>query len=195
MDELQKYYKASLLADLCAEYRGYWQAASHNKEALVRLAMSQQALPHVFTFAHNGNGMSEKYIKSNFGEYINGNYIGIDVDGVKGEYKTELYVGYNDVLSLSDDVTAFMWSDIPSLVIKPCKSTKLYIGCHSIVNLVCEGYNSVTVMLFDDSRIVLDDIDDDSTVIVYRYGEKAEVEFGKFCLSKKIKCFNKELRL
>jgi hypothetical protein len=194
MDDMNKYYKASLLANLCSEYRGYWQAASHNEEKLVRLAMSQQAIPHVATYAYKGDGLTKDYIKSHFGEYINGKYIGIDVDGVKGDYKTELYVGYDGDLSLSDDVTEFMWCNVPSLEIETCKATKIYVACDSDVHIVCGGYNSITVMLFDNSRVVLDDIDEESSVVVYSYGN-GTVEYGKYCLSKNVKCFNKELRL
>ena len=195
MDELNRYYKESLLANLCSEYRGYWQAASHDKEELVRLALSQQAIPHLITFAYNGNGLSKRYILKNFGEYINGNYVGIDVDGVQGGYKTELYVGFEGVLSLSDDVACFMWSTIPSLEIKRCKASKIYVSCGSSVNLVCGGFNNITVMLFDDSRVMLEDVDEESNISIYRYSDKANVEYGKFCLSDNVKIFNKELRL
>jgi hypothetical protein len=50
------------------------------------------------------------------------------------------------------------------------------------------------VKLFDDSKIVLDDVDEESNVTIYKYSEKATVELGKFCL-KEPKVFPKELRL
>ena len=147
------------------------------------------------TTRKNWYGLSKRYILKNFGEYINGNYVGIDVDGVQGGYKTELYVGFEGVLSLSDDVTCFMWATIPSLEIKRCKASKIYVSCGSSVNLVCGGFNNITVMLFDDSRVVLEDVDEESNISIYRYSNKASVEYGKFCLSDNVKIFNKELRL
>ena len=195
MDRLQEYYKNALLANLCGEWKGYWQAASHDKEKLVRLAMAQQSLPHMMTFANEGKGLTKEYILDTFGEYINGKYVGIDVDGVAGGYRTELYVGYNGVLELSDDVLAMMWCVVPSLSLKPAKATKIYVSNSSEVHLVCEGYNNATVMLFDDSTVWLDDIDPESNVTIYRYSPKARVEIGDYCLSGKVRQFDKLLRL
>lgn len=194
MDELTKYYKESLLNNLCAEYKGYWQSASRDKKRLVDLVLAQQSLPHFLTYCHEGKGLSEEYITRNFGEYINGKYTAVDVDGVQGGYKTEIYVGFKHVLSLSDDVSCFMWCDIPQLEIKPTKAVKIYAGCSTDISLVCGGYNNVVIMLFDDSKITLDDVDVDSNILVYKYSEDCQVEKGKFCLGK-VKEFRKELRL
>ena len=54
MDELQRYYKESLLANLCAEYKGYWQKAHGNKEELMRFVFSLQSEPHFATFCYLG---------------------------------------------------------------------------------------------------------------------------------------------
>lgn len=194
MDELTKYYKESLLNNLCAEYKGYWQSASHDKKRLVDLVLAQQSLPHFLTYCHNGMGLSEGYIKRTFGEYINGKYTAIDVDGVQGGYKTEIFVGFNRILSLSDDISCFMWCDVPQLEIKPTKAIKIYAGCSSNINIVCGGYNNVVIMLFDDSTITLDDIDEDSTIIVYKYSDECRVTQGKYCLGT-VKEFRKTLRL
>lgn len=195
MDDLEKYYKNSLIANLCGDYKGMWQNARHDKEKLVRLAMQQQSLPHLITFASDGKGLTKDYILQEFGGFVNGNYTGIDVDGVTGDYKTELYVGFKGDLSLSNDVTGLLWSTIPSLEINPFKATKMYVGCNSNVHIVCAGYNSVVIMLFDSSTVWLDDIDEDSSVTIYKYSDDAKVEIGRYCLSTKVKCFRKELRL
>jgi hypothetical protein len=117
----------------------------------------------------------------------------MDVDGVAGDYKTELYVGYDDEIVANDDVLAVMWSK-SNVVIPSTKAVKIYCGCGSELHISCDGYNSIIVMLFDDSTVFLDDVDKDSTVSVYRYSDKASVKTGKFCL-KEPKVFNKELRL
>jgi hypothetical protein len=49
-------------------------------------------------------------------------------------------------------------------------------------------------MLFDDSKIILDDVDEDSNITIHKYSGKASVELGKFCL-KEPKIFDKDLRL
>ena len=49
-------------------------------------------------------------------------------------------------------------------------------------------------MLFDESEIVLDEIDEDSSVFIYRYSSEAKVTTGKYCFGK-VKIFEKELVL
>lgn len=194
MDDLQRYYKESLLNDLCSEYRNEWRKTWNDKQKLVNLALQQQSIPHLITYSNAGMGLGKEYIISEFGNFINGNYAAIDVDGVRGGYKTELYVGFNGILSVSNDVSCFMWSTIPSLEIKATKAVKMYCGCGSTVHLTCGGYNSVIAMMFDTSRLILDDVDDESTVTVYRYSEECNVKRGRYCFGK-IKEFRKELRL
>ena len=195
MDDLFKYQKEAIVSGLCEEYKVKWRVAKNDKEALVRLAMVQQSLPHVLTFAYQGKGVSKKYVMREFADYINGKYEGVDVDGVEGNYRTGLYVGYEETMFPSLDVVCTMWCNIPTLEIPRCKAMKLYIGCASKVNLVCEGYNSVTVMLFDKSKVVLEDVDEDTSVSIYKYSDEATVEMGRYCLSEKIRIFNKEIRL
>jgi hypothetical protein len=48
--------------------------------------------------------------------------------------------------------------------------------------------------LFDNSKITSEELDEDSSVTVYKYSDGASVELGKYCLGK-VKAFDKELRL
>lgn len=194
MDDLFKYYKNALTNGLCQEYKGYWQSAHGDKKKLVDLVLQQQALPHFITYCNNGQGLSKEYLLENFNDYINGNYVAIDVDGVKGNYKTQLYVGVKGICDASNDVSCFMWSNVPLVEIQTCKATKIYCGCNSILHISCGGYNNITIMLFDNSQVVLDDVDEDSTIVIYKYSNKCNVEHGKFCFGK-VKEFTKTLRL
>lgn len=196
--EMFKFKKAALsgelTAPLCSEYIQAWRKCGDDKEMLVRLVMKEQSLPYFFAHCYQNKGLSKEYIKHEFRNYINGRYTGIDVDGVAGNYRTELYVGYDGDLSVSSDVFAAMWCNISSMEIPTCKAIKIYCACGSEVHITCAGYNNVIIMLFDDSKVILDDVDEDSNVLVYKYSDKASVELGKFCL-KEPKIFNKELRL
>lgn len=194
MEELQRYYKESLLNNLCKDYKGYWQSAHGDKKKLVDLALMQQSLPHLITYSYNGKGLSKEYIMREFDGLINGNYTAIDVDGVQGNYKSELYVGFSDVLSASADISAIMWSNIPLLRIKSCKAQKLYIACKSEANIECDGYDSLTIMLFDESKVIISELDEESIVNVYRYSKYAKVELGRFCFGN-VNIHDKELRL
>lgn len=195
MDALGYYYKNALLANLCGEYKGRWAACHGDKESLLRLAVSQQAFPHMATFAYDGNGLTSEYITKEFSEFINGRYTAIDADGVKGQYKTQLFVGHDKYISDNVDVLCMMWCDVPTLEVRKTKATKIYAACCSKANIVCDGYNHVIVMLFDESSVFLEDVDENSSVTIYKYSDKANVEIGKYCLSKKVKVFNKELKL
>lgn len=179
---------------LCSEYKSAWRACGDNKEMLVRLVMKEQSMPYFFAHCYQNKGLSKEYILSGFKDYVNGNYVGIDVDGVIGDYKTELYVGYNGDLSVSDDVLATMWCSMPSMMIPTSKAVKIYCACGSELHLLCDGYNSVMVMLFDDSKVIIDDLDVSSNVTIFKYSDSASIELGKFCL-KEPKVFNKELKL
>jgi hypothetical protein len=48
--------------------------------------------------------------------------------------------------------------------------------------------------LFDNSKITIEELDEESCVTVYKYSDSASVELGKFCLGN-VKVFNKKLRL
>lgn len=195
MNDLEKYYKESLLANLCGEYRGYWQAASHDKEELLKLSLSRQAIPHVATFAYQGKGITKDFVLNEYVDMING-YSVIDADGVKG-YTSGLFVDYdpNEDLIADKDTNSIMWTVGASVVVPQTKATVLYVSNRSNVHLVCEGYNSIVVYLFDRSEITLEDVDENSTVTIYRYSDEAKVEIGRFCLSSKVRVFDKQLKL
>ena len=81
------------------------------------------------------------------------------------------------------------------LEINPTKVPTIYCGCHSHLHITCGGYNYCRVYLFDDSVVTLDEVDEDSGVTVFKYSDDCKVERGRFCLSKKVNEFRKELVL
>jgi hypothetical protein len=64
----------------------------------------------------------------------------------------------------------------------------------SNVHLIGDGYNNVNIKLFDKSKVTIEDLDENSEVVVYKYSDEAKVELGKYCLGK-VKVFEKDLRL
>lgn len=191
--EMFNFYKNALTENLCHDYKGLWQAANGSKEKLVCLSLQQQAIPYFADFCYRGKGLSKDYILQEFGDYINGKYIAQDCDDVHG-YTYGLYVDYNGILSISDDVSHIMWSNISQAIVNAHKCHILYISNNSTINLSTEGYNSIRIYLFDTSKVILDDIDEESEVLIYRYSDKCSVELGRFCLGK-INQHNKKLRL
>ena len=198
--DLFAFYKSALSGEmstpLCGEYKSAWRKCGDDVGKLVSLAMCQQSLPFVIAYCYGGKGLEKEYILKTFREYINNNSdksVIRDADGVSG-YTYSLYVAFDNVLKADADVVAFMWCNCPMLTIKSTKSPVLYIGAGSCVHIVCEGYNCPKVYLFDDSKVVLDDVCENSTVTIYSYSENAQVEFGKYCIGN-VKQFNKKLRL
>lgn len=194
MNALEEYYKNSLLNNLCGEYKNRWRAAGQDKLELLKLSLCQQSLPHVCTFAYVGKGLTKDYIKANFKEYING-YTVENADGVGG-YTYGLFVDYDfdNNLVVDKDVCSLMWCRNTDVVVPATKCPVLYVSNQSDVRIVCEGCNLVRVYLFDESAVTLEDIDEESTVLVYRYSDKATVSNGRFALGKS-KIFDKKLKI
>lgn len=194
MDRLNEYYKNALMGNLCKEYKYEWQRAMTDKESLVRLAMAQQAIPHMATYAHMGKGLTKDYIKQTFKDYING-YTLHDADGVDG-YTYGLYVDYDPYgdITVDKDVIHIMWTIGTTIIVPKTKCPTIYLSNRSDIHLVCNGYNNVHVYMLDDTRLTIEDADEESTVTVFKYSDKCRMEQGRFCMAK-VKEFNKELRL
>jgi len=179
---------------LCAEYKNEWRACGNDKEKLIKLALRQQSLPYFITHCNQGKGLSKEYIMREFGDFINGKAQILDADGVKG-YSYSLFVGFNGICKPDNDVSAFMWCNCPKITVSTAKCPILYVACNTELHLVCDGYNSVRVYLFDNSKLVIDDADETCSITIYEYSDKCDVDAGKYCLTENIKAFRKELRL
>lgn len=192
--ELFKYYKAALVNGLCSDWKGYWQAAGDDKLKLITLAMSQQAIPHVVTYAYNGIGITKEYIETEFKDYINEKTKILDADGVDG-YTYALYIAQNRILRPSVDVSSLMWCKDITLELKTAQCGFIYVSNNSDIRLVMDGFNSPRIYLFDESTITIEDADETCSATIYKYSDKCKVNYGKYCLSKRIKEHQKELRL
>ena len=194
MDDLFKYQKESIIGGLCAEYKDLWRACGSDKEKLLALSLRQQSIPHVVTFAYEKRGITKSYVKKEFADYING-YVFHDVENVKG-YDYALFVDYdydNDLV-VEVDVANIMWTLGTSVVVPRTKCPILYVNNKSKIHLVCDGCNAVTIYLFDESEVEIEELADDSRVTVFKYGERARVVEERFCLGK-VNVFDKELKL
>ena len=187
-----KYRKNALLDGLCKEWDKMWASCRDDKEKLMRLALMQQSIPHIFTYSYQGKGLSKEYLLEDFKDYINGRVF-YDCDNVQG-YTYQLNVDLKKDWTITTDVSAFMYCEDRIVTIPQCKCPTIYVGCTSDIHLALDGFNSVRVHLYDDSRLVVEDADEESNVIVYRYSDDARVECGKYCLCD-VREFKKDLRL
>ena len=179
---------------LCQAYKQAWRSCGNDREMLIRLAMKQQSLPYFSTACYEKLGLTKEYIKEHFKDYING-YVINDADGVEG-YTYSLYVdwGYENDLEIRADIASLMWCVGTNVVVEQTKCPTVYISNKSNVHLICEGFNTVNIKLFDKSKVTIEDLGEESEVVVYKYSDECSVEQGKFCFGK-VKVFNKELRL
>lgn len=198
--EMFSFYKSALsgviTTPLCADYTQEWRGCNDDKEKLMKLVMRQQSLPYFITHCYQGKGLSKEYILKAFGDYVNMNTekaIIRDADLVQG-YTYALYVAFKGIFKATVDVLAFMWCSNTHVTIQASKCPIFYVGAKSTIHITCDGYNCPRIYLFDDSKVILDDVDEDSRVIIYKYSDNAQVEIGKYCLGD-VKTFNKELRL
>lgn len=198
-DEMFEFQKNSMLGKingqpLCADFKSAWRQCGNDKEMLVRLALMQQSQPFFSYACYKHLGLSKEYIKNEFADYING-YTIHDADNVKG-YTYGLYVDwdYENDLVVDKDVVSAMWCVGTNMVVPETKCPVIYLSNKSNVHLIGEGFNSINVKLFDKSVLTIEDLDEESEVVVYKYSTDAKVKIGKYCLGK-VKVFDKQLKL
>ena len=177
---------------LCADYRRMWSACHDDKEKLMKLALMCQSAPYLATFFNKGKCVSKEYVKREFSDFINGRVLR-DCDGVDG-FTYGMFFDAPTGFKINIDVCQILYCNNTDVEIEKTKCPRLYVSNDSNINISLDGYNSITIYLFDDSVINIDSCDDTCNVKVYRYSKDAKVNIGKFCLGE-VKVFDKELRI
>lgn len=184
--------KNALLANLCKEWSNMWAACHDDKEKLMRLVLMQQSAPYFADFCYRGKGLTKDYCKREFSDYINGRIFN-DCDNVNG-FSYAMYIDAHTGFKIVSDVAQLLWCDNVDVTIPKTKCPILYVSNSSTIHITCDGYNCPHIYLFDDSKVTIDDADEDSKVVIYKYSDNAQVELGKYCLAD-VKVFNKKLKL
>lgn len=192
MNEMFIFRRNALLENLCSEWDRKWSACHEDKEKLMRLVLSQQAAPFFADFCFRGKGLTKEYCLKEFGDYMNGRtFEGCDdVDG----YTYGMYICDNTEVELKTDVAQFLWCKDVAISLDKTKAATIYVSNHSDVHIYCEEYNNINIKVFDDSKVTIEDCDENTNILVYKYSDKCEVNEGKFCFGE-VKQFNKKLRL
>ena len=191
--EFLNFLKDAYNNGLCKEYRDEIRNCHEDKLQLVRLAMRQQSCPWVATKMYEGV-ITTDYILNTFGEYLNG-YVLKDCDNVDG-YNYMWFVDWdytNDIVA-SADVLHISHTVGANVVVPKVLCPTIYVSNRSKIHLVCEGFNTINVKVFDESEVTIEDCDHSCEVLVYKYSDNAKVVQGKYCLGH-VNEFNKELRL
>ena len=184
--------KNAMLANLCTEWTQMWGACHNDKEKLMRLALMQQSAPYFAYYCYNGMGLSKDYCKREFKDYING-CVFHDCDDVEG-YTYSMYIDAKGDVDVDVDVSQYLWCKDLHLTIKETKCPKMYVSNRSNITLTLNGYNVPFIYLFDESKVTIDDADENSKVIIYKYSNSSEIKYGKYCLAD-VKIFDKQLKL
>lgn len=191
--EFLNFLKDAYNNGLCKEYRDEIRNCHEDKLQLVRLAMRQQSCPWMATKMYEGV-ITTDYILNTFGEYLNG-YVLKDCDNVDG-YNYMWFVDWdyaNDIVA-SADVLHISHTVGANVVVPKVLCPTIYVSNRSKIHLICEGFNTINVKVFDESEVTIEDCDHSCEVLVYKYSDKAKVVQGKYCLGH-VNEFNKELRL
>lgn len=155
------------------------------------LALLQQSVPYLLTSTYQNWGLSVDYLKEEFADFINGNYVAHDVDGVEG-YTSCMWVdNHNDKIA-TEDVNVYIQCS-GDVTIEESKCPTIYVSNNSDINVLLDGYNSIQFYLFDESHIHFDYIPHNGTAIVFCYDKRASVTVSEN--DGKIKIFQKELKL
>lgn len=196
-NEMMNFYKSALLGlasdkPLCNEYKNEWRACGDDKEKLLTFSLRQQCIPYVMLYSYKGYGLSREYLKSEYGKLINGLYTAKNSDMVQG-YTYGLCVDLKRQYTQNTDICSYMYCNNSFVLVPLTKCPSLFVGCKSDIHVSMDGYNSIRIYLYDESKVTIDDCDKDSDVTVYRYSNDANVEIGRYCLGK-VKVFDKELK-
>ena len=191
--EFLNFLKDAYSNGLCKEYRDEIRKCHEDKLQLVRLAMRQQSCPWMATKMYEGV-ITTDYLLNTFGEYLNG-YVLKDCDNVDG-YNYMWFVDWdyaNDIVA-SADVLHISHTVGANVVVPKVLCPTIYVSNRSKIHLVCEGFNTINVKVFDESEVTIEDCDHSCEVLVYKYSDKAKVVQGKYCLGH-VNIHQKELRL
>lgn len=196
-DEMFMFRRNASLNNLGEDWKNMWRESMGDKEKLVKLSLMQQSIPFFATYCHEGMGLSKAYIINTFKDYING-YTIKDADDVKG-YTYGLYVSPqtesdDGEINVDKDVSHFMFTKDVTLIVSRTKCPTIYVSNGSNVRLICDGYNSVRIYLFDDSRVEVEDAGGECSVTAYLYSEESDVTLGAYAFVD-VKKFRKKLKL
>lgn len=158
MNELLTLKRNALVLGLCGDYKKRWDS-SMSKEDLVNMALDANGCEFITdacTFGWGG-GFSPSYIKSTFGDYINGKYRR-DKDG----YTSMLYACHTGSIKLESTILILLGCDT-DVIIPPYAFSKVYVGSGSSVRF--HGHGKLMVFSYGNNNILFHDKEQEVTHI------------------------------
>lgn len=190
--EMFFFYRNSLARNLCREYSIEFQKDLNDNEKLFCLCLRQQSIPYFATACYQKWGLDYAFLKDKFKDYLNGKYTANNCDGVSG-YTYQLWCDNKDEIDINCDIVHVMDCTC-NVNVHKTKCPTIYVSNTSSIKVNARGYNTVRIYIFDDSNVSIDNLDEYSTILVYKYSKDCNVTIGDNCKGE-IKQFDKELRL
>ena len=194
--DLNFFWKNCIKRGLCKEYVLLWRNCK-TKEDFIKLSMQMGSIPFIADAIYNGWGISTDFIKKEFADFINGNYVGIDVEGlkkidrenkIKKELQSILYCSHNEYINFQENIIHIINCDCDLYV--PYDEIKIiFISNKSNVRLHLKECATTTIYLFDESTVTIIEDTEFTLASFYKYSDKCNIiknkTLGKYLFENK----------
>jgi len=197
--DLNYFWKNCIERNLCKEYVLMWRNCKTKKD-FIDLSLKLGSIPYIATSIYNGWGISEKYICSEFSEYINGKYIGIDVECFNKinkinkdnkeeiEIKSVLYCSNKEDINFKENIIHIIDCDCDLYV--PFNEIKIIcISNKSNIRLNLLECGTTTIYLFDESIVTIEKDTEFTLTQFYKYSDNCKIikndTVGKYLFKRK----------
>ena len=128
-------YKKEAFSDnqnLCKDYRNKWEEC-RNKKDHIDMMMSTTGLDYTCDAIHKGWGLSQEYLKANFGMFMNGKYI-----SNQQRYDSRLYCGYKGCITADVTVICIIGGEV-DIVVPDWQFVHLYVSDKARISIKGNG--------------------------------------------------------
>ena len=178
MEAMNTFKKEARVRQLCSQFAVLWGQCK-TKEDYVKLSLIPQSVPYIATSSYNGWGISTDDIYENFSTVINGNKTIKDIDGIKN-ITGALYVKYdNKEKKIKENIVHIMETLDTTFTIQKTKCPKIYVSNNSNIKIKCNGYNTVSLALFDNSFVDISEVESNTKIRITKYSENCTVVYDE----------------
>lgn len=173
-DKIFTFYKEALKRGLSGKYKRQWKSALSDKEKLISLSLTKKGILFLIKAVNEGWSPEIDYLKKEFENYINGNYISLIHEGI-GKYAGELFMLDDDpVITICTDVSNIIHCDKDVYIISNNHTS--YISNDSVTKMIIKcACNEIRINMFDRSKLILEEVPDKTKVFICKYSDKCTV--------------------
>lgn len=174
MEVMNKFKKEARIRNLCSNFALLWGQCK-TKEDYVRLSLIPQSIPYIATSSYDGWGISTEDIYANFSSVINGKRVYKNIDGIENT-KGVLYVKYNNKTKrIKENIVHIMDSTNSTFIVEKTQCPMIYISNNSNVKIEANGYNTISLYLFDNCLVDITNIKPDTKVLITKYSDNGKL--------------------